>query len=91
MIVNVFNGALILTILQFVKQEEMINFIGWGMGQIPEYLSHGVRPAAQFFPDQANDGHVRGGPHRGNLLQLFFGHFSTLLEGTLFLSYLFFP
>jgi len=37
-IVNVFNGAVILTILQFVKQEEMINFIGWGMGQIPEYL-----------------------------------------------------
>jgi iron complex transport system permease protein len=37
-IVNVFNGALILTILQFVKQEEMIDFIGWGMGKIPEYL-----------------------------------------------------
>lgn len=37
-IVNVFNGALILTILQFVKQEEMIHFIGWGMGQIPESM-----------------------------------------------------
>ncbi len=37
-IVNVFNGALILTILQFIKQEQMIHFIGWGMGQIPEYL-----------------------------------------------------
>ncbi|MCE5325535.1 MAG: iron chelate uptake ABC transporter family permease subunit [Planctomycetaceae bacterium] len=37
-IVNVFNGALILVILQFVKQEEMIAFIGWGMGKIPEYL-----------------------------------------------------
>ncbi len=37
-IVNVFNGALILTILQFVKQQDMINFIGWGMGQMPEYL-----------------------------------------------------
>jgi iron complex transport system permease protein len=37
-IVNVFNGALILAILQFVKQEEMIHYIGWGMGQIPEYL-----------------------------------------------------
>jgi iron complex transport system permease protein len=35
-IVNVFNGALILTILKYVKQEEMIKFIGWGMGQIPE-------------------------------------------------------
>ena len=37
-IINVFNGALILTVLQFVKREEMINFIGWGMGRIPEYL-----------------------------------------------------
>ena len=37
-IINVFNGALILTILQFVKNTEMINFIGWGMGQIPEWL-----------------------------------------------------
>ena len=37
-IVNVFNGAMILGILQFVKQEEMIHFIGWGMGQIPEWL-----------------------------------------------------
>jgi len=37
-IVNNFNGALILAILQFVKQTEMINFIGWGMGRIPEWL-----------------------------------------------------
>lgn len=37
-IINVFNNALILTVLQFVKQTEMINFIGWGMGQIPEWL-----------------------------------------------------
>ena len=37
-IVNVFNSALILAILQFVKQREMINFIGWGMGQIPEWM-----------------------------------------------------
>ena len=37
-IVNVFNGALILTVLQFVTREKMIDFIGWGMGQIPEYL-----------------------------------------------------
>lgn len=37
-IVNVINGALILTILQFVKQTDMIHFIGWGMGQIPQWL-----------------------------------------------------
>jgi len=37
-IVNVFNGALILTLLQFVKQTDMIHFIGWGMGQVPEWL-----------------------------------------------------
>jgi len=37
-IVNVINGALILTILQFVKQTDMINYIGWGMGHIPEWL-----------------------------------------------------
>jgi iron complex transport system permease protein len=42
-IVNLFNGAVILTVLQFVRQEEMFRFIGWGMGQIPEYL--GVEPA----------------------------------------------
>jgi len=37
-IVNVTNGALILAILQFVKREEMIHFIGWGMGRIPDDL-----------------------------------------------------
>ncbi len=37
-IVNVFNGALIMGILQFVKQTEMIHFIGWGMGHVPESL-----------------------------------------------------
>jgi len=37
-IVNVINGALILIILQFVKQTDMIEFIGWGIGQIPEWL-----------------------------------------------------
>ncbi|MBN2210627.1 MAG: iron ABC transporter permease [Sedimentisphaerales bacterium] len=37
-IVNVFNGALILVILQFVKQTDMIQFIGWGMGKLPEWL-----------------------------------------------------
>ncbi len=37
-IVNVFNGALILVILQFVKQADMIHFIGWGMGKIPDWF-----------------------------------------------------
>ena len=37
-IVNVINGALVLAILQFTRPEEMIHFIGWGMGQIPEWL-----------------------------------------------------
>ena len=43
-IINVFNGAIILTVLQFVKREEMINFIGWGMGRIPEDLWFEVKP-----------------------------------------------
>jgi len=37
-IINVFNGALILVILQLVKREQMIQFVGWGMGQVPEWL-----------------------------------------------------
>ena len=37
-IVNVINGALIMAILQCVKQERMIHFIGWQMGHVPEYL-----------------------------------------------------
>lgn len=37
-IVNVVNGALIMVILQWVKQERMILFIGWQMGHVPEYL-----------------------------------------------------
>jgi len=36
--VNVMNGAIILAILQLVRQTDMIHFIGWGMGQIPESL-----------------------------------------------------
>ena len=36
--INVFNGALILTILQFTRPTDMIHFIGWGMGQVPEWL-----------------------------------------------------
>lgn len=37
-IVNVINGALILVVLQFSRPDEMIHFIGWGMGQIPESM-----------------------------------------------------
>jgi len=37
-IINVFNGALILAVLQFVKQTDIVYFVGWGMGQIPEWL-----------------------------------------------------
>jgi len=36
--INVFNGALILVILQFTQPTEMINFIGWGMGKVPEWI-----------------------------------------------------
>jgi len=36
--INVFNGALILVILQFAKPTEMIHFIGWGMGKVPEWM-----------------------------------------------------
>jgi iron complex transport system permease protein len=36
--INVFNGALILVILQFTKPTEMIHFIGWGMGKVPEWI-----------------------------------------------------
>lgn len=39
-IVNVFNGAVIMALLQFIKQEELFRFVGWGMGQIPEWLWH---------------------------------------------------
>lgn len=36
--INVFNGALILVIFQFTQPTEMIHFIGWGMGQVPEWM-----------------------------------------------------
>ena len=36
--INVFNGAIILVILQFTKPTDMIHFIGWGMGQVPEWM-----------------------------------------------------
>lgn len=37
-ILNVFNGALILVIQQLVQKEQVLQFVGWGMGQIPEWL-----------------------------------------------------
>jgi len=37
-IVNVFNGALILVLILLTKPQEVIDFIAWGMGNIPEYL-----------------------------------------------------
>ncbi|MBN1943242.1 MAG: iron ABC transporter permease [Phycisphaerae bacterium] len=39
-IVNVFNGAMIMTLLQFTRQEEIFWFVSWGMGRIPEWLWH---------------------------------------------------
>jgi len=36
--INVFNGALILVIFQFTQPTEMIHFIGWGMGKVPEWI-----------------------------------------------------
>jgi len=38
--INVFNGALILVILQFTRPTETIHFIGWGMGKVPEWIWH---------------------------------------------------
>lgn len=37
-IVNVFNGALVLVLLQFVGRDQVLSFVGWAMGQIPEWL-----------------------------------------------------
>ena len=37
-IINVLNGAIILGIMMFLKTNELIYFIGWGMGQVPEWL-----------------------------------------------------
>ena len=39
-IINVLNGALILGFFQLLKPTEIIHFIGWGMGHIPEWLWH---------------------------------------------------
>ncbi len=36
--INVFNGALIMVILQFTRPTDMIHFIGWGMGKVPEWI-----------------------------------------------------
>ena len=37
-IVNVFNGALILVLFLFATPEDIAGFIGWGMGQVPDWL-----------------------------------------------------
>ncbi|RPI58712.1 MAG: iron ABC transporter permease, partial [Planctomycetaceae bacterium] len=37
-IVNIINGAIILTMLKFLRTNDQINFINWSMGQVPEYL-----------------------------------------------------
>jgi len=36
-IVNVLNGAVMLAILMFLNPQHLIDFIGWGMGHVPEY------------------------------------------------------
>jgi iron complex transport system permease protein len=35
-IVNVFNGAIMLTILLFLSRNQLMNYIGWSMGRIPD-------------------------------------------------------
>ncbi len=37
-IVNVFNGALILVLFLFASPDDIASFIGWGMGQVPDWL-----------------------------------------------------
>ncbi|MBN1553102.1 MAG: iron ABC transporter permease [Phycisphaerae bacterium] len=37
-IVNVFNGAVIMALMHFLKPDEIFKFVGWGMGQIPDWL-----------------------------------------------------
>lgn len=37
-VVNVFNGALILVLFLFATPEDIAGFIGWGMGQVPDWL-----------------------------------------------------
>ncbi|MCJ7544428.1 MAG: iron ABC transporter permease [Phycisphaerae bacterium] len=41
-IVNVFNGALMLAILLVANPNEIIHFVGWGMGQIRDTTDSGV-------------------------------------------------
>jgi iron complex transport system permease protein len=43
-IVNVLNGALILSMLIFVHGNDLVDYVGWGIGQIPEGLLR-VQPA----------------------------------------------
>lgn len=37
-IINVFNGALIVAIMQFIKQEEAIEYVWWSFGKMPQWL-----------------------------------------------------
>ena len=37
-IVNVFNGALILVLFLFASPDDIASFVGWGMGQVPDWL-----------------------------------------------------
>ena len=37
-IVNVFNGALIVAIMQFIKQEQFIEYMWWSFGKMPQSL-----------------------------------------------------
>ena len=39
-IINVFNGAMILLLMQFIRPERILSFIGWSMGRLPESLWH---------------------------------------------------
>jgi iron complex transport system permease protein len=43
-IVNVLNGAIILSILIFLRSNDLVNYVGWGIGQIPDGLLW-TRPA----------------------------------------------
>jgi len=36
-IINVFNGAVILTMLLFFDRNEIINYVGWSMGRLPNW------------------------------------------------------
>jgi len=46
-IVNVFNGAVMFTMLLFVDRGEIIGFIRWGMGELPQWIWS--RPGLLWF------------------------------------------